>query len=143
MKIGRDAWSRVDQTIFTERVRNFITQALEQANFEETVKDINSRPKTLIMGDFHARNVFYDLNRDQVIMSDFAEIGIGDPMSDLVKYILSDIDTSVRRKHETEVLMHYYQVLTAHGVDKNVYSFDDLISSYKTSLDLYIVMFAV
>ena len=37
VKIGLEAWNRVDKSIFTEKVRKFMTAALENADFEETV----------------------------------------------------------------------------------------------------------
>ena len=76
-------------------------------------------------------------------MTDFAEIGVGDPMSELVQYTISDIETSVRREHEQDVLRVYWETLTDNGVDKDEFPFERLIQLYKTSLDRYIAMFAV
>ena len=45
---------------------------------------MNNRPKTLVMGDCHAKNMFWNKEKDEVVCTDFSEIGVGDPLSDIV-----------------------------------------------------------
>ena len=79
----------------SDKVVNVISKTLENATFEKGIEEMKSRPLTLTHGDFHPKNLF--LTHDgQIIFTDFCEVGLGDPMSDLVQYIISDIETSVR-----------------------------------------------
>jgi aminoglycoside phosphotransferase (APT) family kinase protein len=44
---------------------------------------MKERPLTLTHGDFHAKNLFLTKEKE-IIFSDFSEVGLGDPISDLV-----------------------------------------------------------
>ena len=96
---GRRAWKHVDKTGFSEKVIQFMDTVYQKANFENVSEEMNKRPQTLVMGDCHAKNMFWNMEKDEIIITDFSEIGVGDPLSDIVQYIISDVETSVRREH--------------------------------------------
>ena len=138
----RLAWEKVNKSKISQRVNTFITQCLENATFDRAVKQMNSRPKTLLHGDFHAKNLFWDEDEKRVIMTDFSEVGIGNPMSDLVQYIISDVQTDVRRKGEDRILKAYWNRLISSGVDPNEYSYSQCWESYKQEgLDRWVWFF--
>jgi aminoglycoside phosphotransferase (APT) family kinase protein len=58
-------------------------KTLENASFEKALRQMKSRPLTLTHGDFHAKNLFLTKEKD-IIFTDFCEVGLGDPISDLV-----------------------------------------------------------
>ena len=140
----RLAWNKVDKSSMSKRVITFITTCLERATFDRAAKRMNNRPKTLVHGDFHAKNIFWNDNRRRVTMIDFSEVGIGNPMCDLGQYVISDVETEVRRIHEEEVLRAYWDKLTSSGVDPNEYPFTQCWESYKQDgLDRFVWFFPV
>ena len=98
-------------------MNNFLTTVYNKATFERAVERMNNRPKTLVHGDFHAKNLFWHIDKKSVIMSDFSEVGVGNPISDLGQYIISDVEPEVRRANEHEVLTAYWSKLIASGVE--------------------------
>jgi aminoglycoside phosphotransferase (APT) family kinase protein len=82
-----------------------------------------------VHGDFHGNNFFLNHKEDRVVFTDFSEIGVGDPMSEIVQYVISNIETSHRREHEMEMLKFYHDQLVKGGVTD--FSFEDCVKGYK------------
>ena len=141
----RLAWSGTNKSYMSERVISFVTKCLETASFDRAIQHMNKSPKTLVHGDFHAKNLFWHENKKCVIMTDFSEVGIGNPISDLGQYVISDVETNVRRSYEKEVLYAYWTKLTTipgSCVDANKYPFSQCWESYKKdALDRFIWFF--
>ena len=92
---------------------------------------MNKRAITLVHGDFHPKNLFWHHERKWVLMTDFSEIGLGDPVSDLAQYVISDVDTNTRRLHELDILKAYWNCLISEGVNTKEYPFSCCLESYK------------
>ena len=82
--VGRRAWGHLDKTEFSKRLVTFIDKAYSSADFQKASNEMNNRPKTLVMGDCHAKNIFWNKEKDEIVCTDFSEIGVGDPLSDIV-----------------------------------------------------------
>ena len=144
LKACKIAWNKIDKSNMSERVKTFMTKCLENATFDRAVKHMNKNPKTLHHGDFHPKNLFWDDRQKQVIITDFSEVGIGNPICDLGLYILSDVGTDVRRGNEEEILKAYWNKLTSCGVDPDKYPFSKCWESYKKDgLDRFIWVFPI
>ena len=140
----RHAWNAIDKSKISERVKTFLASCYENATFDRAVDRMNRRPKTLVHGDFHAKNLFWNDATKSVIMTDFSEVGIGNPISDLGQYIISDVESEVRRLHEHEVLKAYWTKLTSFGVDPKEYPFSQCWESYKQdSLDRFVWFYPI
>ena len=140
----RHAWNAIDKSEISDRVKNFLTTVYENATFERAIERLNNRPKTLVHGDFHAKNLFWHIDEKSVIMTDFSEVGVGNPLSDLGQYIISDVESEVRRQHEHEVLTAYWNKLTSSGVDPEEYTFSQCWESYKNdSLDRFVWFYPI
>ena len=126
----RHAWNAIDKSQISDRVKNFLTTCYENASFDKAVERINNRPKTLVHGDFHAKNLFWNAKNKSVIMTDFSEVGVGNPVSDLGQYIISDVEPEVRQKNEREILTAYWNKLISAGVDASEYPFSKFWDSY-------------
>ena len=138
------AWNKIDKSKMSERVKTFINKCLNNATFDRAVKQMNTKPKTLLHGDFHPKNLFWNDTRKSVIMTDFSEVGIGNPICDLGQYVISDVETDARRGNEEEVLRAYWNKLTSCGVDPEKYPFSECWDSYKKDgLDRFVWFFPV
>lgn len=70
--------------------------------------------RTLIHGDPHAGNLFFD--GDEAGLFDWQVVQAGPGLRDVSYFLVNSLDTSVRRAHERELLEHYREILAAHGV---------------------------
>ncbi len=140
-------WNLVEKDWMSSRIKSVITNSLKTADFAKAVAEMRNRPTTLVHGDFHAKNLFYMSKTKQVSAVDFSEIGVGDPISDLTQYVLSDISTSTRRKHEQSILKAYWNRLTT--VDSKLgggkgaisLSFQQFMELYKSGIDRWVWFF--
>jgi len=71
-------------------------------------------PRTLIHGDPHAGNLFFD--GDEVGLFDWQVVQVGPGLRDVSYFLVSSLDTEFRRTHERELLEHYLAVLAECGV---------------------------
>lgn len=121
---------------------NIIDKTLENATFEKAISEMKARPITLTHGDFHAKNLFLTKDND-LIFTDFCEVGLGDPISDLVQYIISDVEISVRKEHEFEILKSYWTKLTSNGVSKDEFTWENCLELYKSGIDRWLWFFPI
>ena len=136
------AWSKANKEGMTDKMTNLITKTLENATFEKAIEEMKSRPLTLTHGDFHAKNLFLT-NDGKIIFTDFCEVGLGDPISDLVQYIISDVESSVRKEHEMDVLKAYWDKLIKCGVSQEEFPWDKCVQLYKTGIDRWLWFFPI
>ncbi|CAM6103098.1 unnamed protein product [Calypogeia fissa] len=78
---------------------------------------------TLTHGDFHAGNILWriDQSKDQAIMVDWSEVGMGCPFTDLAQFMISNATVEFRRENERQLFDEYYQQLVERGVDPKQY----------------------
>ena len=129
---------------------NMMKNTLEKSTFEGAVAEMNARPTTLVHGDFQASNVFLEELEQKIYMVDFSEVGVGDPFSDLVQYVITDIPINERRKYEMQVLQAYWTRLTSKRnktghlcVDPAEFPFTRCVELYKTAIDRWLWLFPV
>ena len=134
----RRAWRLADTGCMTERARSFIARSLDEATFDGAVAAMNARNVTLCHGDFHAKNLFWHHERGALVSTDFSEVGLADPMSDLCQFILSDVDADTRRAHERSVLRAYWDRLVACGVDATAFSWETCWAQYRSGIDRWL-----
>jgi aminoglycoside phosphotransferase (APT) family kinase protein len=72
-------------------------------------------PRTLIHGDPHAGNLYFQ--DGEVGFFDWQVVQAGSGLRDVSYFLLNSVDTELRRAHERELLGRYLGVLTEHGVD--------------------------
>ncbi|HEX7095810.1 MAG TPA: phosphotransferase [Acidimicrobiales bacterium] len=70
-------------------------------------------PKTVIHGDPHIGNVFFDDGRTGFL--DWGIINVNTPMRDVSYFITMALTVDDRRKHERDLLAHYLDVWTSGG----------------------------
>ena len=120
-----------------------LNNTLDKSTFDGAVAEMNSRPTTLVHGDFQASNVFLDEFEQKIFMIDFSEVGVGDPFSDLVQYVISDIPPHQRHCYEMKVLEAYWTRLTSTGVDAAEFPFTRCVELYKTAIDRWLWTFPI
>lgn len=119
-----------------------MNKTYENASFDDAIAEMKSRPLTLTHGDFHAKNIFMTKDKE-IIFTDFCEVGLGDPISDLVQYIISDIETPVRREHEWDILKAYWTRLTSRGVSEEEFPWERCVELYKTGIDRWVWFYPI
>ena len=71
-------------------------------------------PRTLIHGDPHAGNLFFD--GDEAGLFDWQVVQIGPGLRDVSYFLVNSLDTDLRRTHERALIEHYLVVLAEGGV---------------------------
>jgi len=99
-------------------------------------------PFTLSHGDLRSDNIFCASERG----GDFAVIdwqltGMGQPMTDIVRWMTQSITIEDRRETEQELLKLYHDRLVSHGVVG--YSYKKMMQDYQLNLVLILVMFTM
>jgi aminoglycoside/choline kinase family phosphotransferase len=82
--------------------------------FWQFVATLGSGPRTMVHGDLHIGNVYFD--DGQSGLCDWQVVGRGSPAFDVAYLLGSALTTEVRRKAERELLQHYLQALAGCGV---------------------------
>ena len=72
---------------------------------------------------------------------DWQLCGVGDPITDLVRWMTQSISIEDRRETEQDLLKLYHQRLVEHGVKG--YSYSKFINAYKTNLIVVYLMFSM
>jgi len=75
-------------------------------------------PRTLIHGDPHAGNLFFDGHGGEVGFFDWQVAQCGSGLRDLSYFLINSVDTEMRRMHECEMIALYVDTLRKHGVDE-------------------------
>lgn len=97
-------------------------------------------PFTLSHGDLRSDNIFCpseDGGRFAVI--DWQLAGMGQPMTDIARWLTQSISIEDRRETEEELLKLYHQKLVEHGVTD--YPFKKMMQEYQLSLVIILLLF--
>jgi hypothetical protein len=71
---------------------------------------------TLVHNDFRLDNMFFDgENGMEMTLIDWQIVGKGDGGGDLVPFLMNNIDTEMRREHETELVERYHRAMNEQG----------------------------
>lgn len=73
----------------------------------------DGQPKTVIHGDAHIGNLFFDQGR--IGFLDWGIINLNTPLRDVSYFLSMSLSVEDRRKHERELLKHYLDLRKAHG----------------------------
>jgi 5-methylthioribose kinase len=73
-----------------------------------------ARPRTLIHGDSHSGNLYFV--GDDVGFLDWQIAQCGPGMRDVTYFLISSLETDLRRNHERALIGHYLDELSRHGV---------------------------
>lgn len=99
-------------------------------------------PFTLSHGDLRSDNIFcLSENGGGFAVIDWQLTGIGQPMTDIVRWMTQSISIDDRRETEQELLKLYHDRLVSHGVTD--YSYKKMQQDYQLNLVLILVMFTM
>ena len=99
-------------------------------------------PFTLSHGDLRSDNIFCrsESGGDFAVI-DWQLTGMGQPMTDIVRWMTQSISIDDRRETEQELLKLYHDRLVNHGVTD--YSYKKMMQDYQLNLVLILVMFTM
>ena len=100
-------------------------------------------PYTLVHGDLRSDNIFFspESPSDEPTIIDWQTAGIGQPMTDIARWLTQSIDIELRRQHETDLLKLYHERLSANGVEN--YSYQKMLQEYEINLVVTLLMFSM
>ena len=99
-------------------------------------------PFTLTHGDLRSDNIIEPTPEGgRFAIIDWQLSGIGDPVNDVVRWLVQSISIEDRRETEQELLKLYHDRLLEYGVRK--YSYKKFINDYKTNLIVVLLMFSM
>jgi hypothetical protein len=92
---------------------------------------LNQRPMTLVHGDGHLGNLFYNRTRKEITWLDWQMLGRAPPAIELLQPL-----SSIDGEHQIPLAKAYYQALLRHGpagrlTIAHTYSFDDMWQDYR------------
>jgi len=99
-------------------------------------------PFSLTHGDLRSDNIIKpSAEGGRFAVIDWQVSGLGDPVNDIVYWMVLSLTTAERRATEQDLLKLYHQRLVEHGVKK--YSYKKFISAYRTNLVVVQLMFSM
>ena len=100
-------------------------------------------PYTLVHGDLRSDNIFFspESPTGEPTIIDWQTAGIGQPMTDIARWLTQSIDIDLRRQHETHLLKLYHDRLLANGVEN--YSYKKMLQEYEINLVVTLLMFSM
>lgn len=87
------------------------------ARIDDVLCRLAQLPHTLIHSDLRADNLLFDRVRDEAVLIDWQGAGVGPPSWDLAYFMSQSLAVDVRRRHESELLDSYCEVLACEGLD--------------------------
>ncbi|MDO8703328.1 MAG: phosphotransferase [Sulfuricaulis sp.] len=113
-----------------------ITQALGNSatairSLEKLWEIMDAKPKTLLHGDLHGGNIFYEQDGRPGFL-DWQLVFAGNYMHDMAWIIVTGLDVAQRRKHEQDLVRHYLAALKAHRGEAP--SFDEAWLAYRQNM---------
>jgi len=80
----------------------------------QAIHDVwDGTPKTVIHGDAHIGNLFFDHGR--IGFLDWGIINVNTPLRDASYFLCMSLSVEDRRKHERDLLKHYLELRRSHG----------------------------
>ena len=99
-------------------------------------------PFTLSHGDLRSDNIFcHSDNGGGFAVIDWQLTGMGQPITDIVRWMTQSISIEDRRETEQDLLRLYHDKLVEHGISD--YSFKQMMQDYQLNLVLILVMFTM
>lgn len=99
-------------------------------------------PFTLTHGDLRSDNIIRPSPEGgRFAIIDWQLAGIGDPVNDIVRWLVQSISIEDRRDTEKELLKLYHDKLVEYGVKH--YSYKKFVNDYKTNLIVVLLMFSM
>ena len=99
-------------------------------------------PFTLTHGDLRSDNIIKPSTEGgRFAILDWQLAGIGDPVNDIVRWLVQSISIEDRRETEQELLKLYHDQLLEYGVTG--FSYNKFITAYKTNLIVVYLMFSM
>ncbi len=99
-------------------------------------------PFTLTHGDLRSDNIIKPSSTGgRFAIIDWQLSGIGDPVNDIVRWMVQSISIEDRRATEQELLILYHKRLVQYGVKR--YSYKKFINAYRTNLVVVQLMFSM
>jgi len=105
---------------WNEAVVAAIDASLSKISWVDFQKEFQSRPWTLVHGDFHPANMLWlpsaGPGEAPLRVVDWEMVGLGSGPQDLGQYVISHMDPALRRQEERGLIEGYHKALTAQGV---------------------------
>ncbi len=98
-------------------------------------------PYTLVHGDLRSDNIFFPEGEPEPIIIDWQTCGMGQPMTDIARWLTQSIDIETRRDGEEMLLSIYHERLLERGVKG--YSYKAMMSEYQLNLVVTLLMFSM
>ncbi|EGG17519.1 hypothetical protein DFA_08515 [Cavenderia fasciculata] len=135
-------WTKIKEEMpkssikWPQSIVKLFDNAIANSNWQR-FRDTTSHPNfaySLVHGDFHAGNMFWNINYQQqvnqgfiqhpskIFIVDWSEIGIFCPFSELAQFIISNVNQSDRHQYEEELFRSYFDRLVENGVRNLDYS---------------------
>ena len=137
---------RAIENNWSPKLVSIIDRSLFASTWKALQNDMHNpdTPFTLTHGDFHAANMFSIPTKKRLAVVDWPEIGVGEPLTELGQFMISDVKPDFRRKHEKSLVRKYWKVLTANGVSAEAYPFEKCWNAYVTGcVQRWIYMFVL
>lgn len=98
-------------------------------------------PYTLVHGDLRSDNIFFPEGEPEPIIIDWQTCGMGQPMTDIARWLTQSIDIETRRGGEEALLSIYHERLLERGVKG--YTHKAMMSEYQLNLVVTLLMFSM
>lgn len=139
MNVCRRAWAAVKQDMTKINWAPELVAIMDRSFRETTWARVQERiqdpkiPYTLCHGDFHASNMLYRHDTNHVVLVDWSETGLWEPMCDIGQIMISDVKPDLRRQHEKDLVRGYWDKLIASGkVSASDYPWEQCWTAYET-----------
>ncbi|KAG2386384.1 hypothetical protein C9374_002830 [Naegleria lovaniensis] len=151
MANGRKAWEAAKERNaqselfkFSEKLIGIIDRSYELASWENMQKAIHEEPFALCHGDFHASNMFVNVENLELSLFDWSEVGIWNPVTDLAQTLISDVKPEIVAQNSKHLLKTYYDELERCGADLSDFSFEACWNCFcKNGPERWIWLFSV
>jgi len=116
-KVAQDAWSSVlsgmpaSSVAWDDAVIDLMNASFSRISWSDYLESLQSRPWTLMHGDFHPANMMIRRDTREVVILDWEVVGIGRGAQDLGQFVISHMCAADRRAVEAEALSEYYCAL--------------------------------
>lgn len=85
--------------------------AIAKSTWKNYQKGFETHKWTLNHGDFHHKNILWDTKQNRIVLIDWELTGIERGPVDLAVFMGIMMDTEIRKAHEAELLLLYYERL--------------------------------
>lgn len=131
----QDAWPAVEMCGLYDIPHDVVQLGralLEDPNWAR--HKLSERPQTILHGDVHAENIFFDDDAEPVgvTLFDWEDATIGNGLSDVAWLISTSVGTG-DVEWEADLVRHYYEVLLAAGIED--YGWGECQADYRLAIE--------